>query len=846
MKACRFDQEEAGFGSLATEKGHLPLKSMDVSTSITGLYCRTTLTQAFVNVFDEPLEATYIFPMPPRAAVSSFRLKVQDRVIEGELKERGEARREYEQAIEEGYRTAITEEERPNVFTIRVGNISKGEQAVVEFEIEGPLEFSNSEVTFRFPLVVAPRYIPGAPLDGTSVGDGIAPDTDIVPDASRITPPVLIKGQPNPVRFTFGVDIDPAGLAFTGFKSSLHQVAMEETAKGCFKVNLSNKTERLDRDFILRFRVGQADVTTGLVCHRERGKSEGTFALTVVPPLASGIVGEPRDVVIMLDRSGSMLGWKIAAARRAAGRLLDSLTDRDRFGIVLFDTVVEESSFPESAGRLLVPATDRLRYRGVEFLSTADARGGTEMGEALKHTLNRMAKNREEGRRQNIVLITDGQVGHERWIHRMIKRLGKDVRIFVVGIDEAVNDALLEDIALRTGGSCELVESESRLDEVMQHIRNRLGTPLLTDLKVEGKGMKIVPDSMTPSPVPMVYHGAQATIWGRFKGKFPAEVTISGKQADGAILRSTVKAVKSKELGIARAWARSRVLDLEHDYDTFDGAHKKVSKLVKEIVKFSLKHKVLCRFTSFLAVDKSEKINGKGELHQVIQPVEPARGWDMLDARGAVCMMAKTKLVKRSTIAYCLNIDSLMEKAEELKSSIECYEPRYKKRYRSLMSEMILPPTPETSATFSESDMYMATPETLEVMIRDGVWTAQQKELLESCYEIYRSVFRHHFDSEDYTTDELHELERTVQEVHQAWNSLDLTNGAKCLELASRVLRRIVSLLPEAHAMLEKADRRMARVLELLTDRLTGIIERYERDIIGGVEKNRGSEFWKQ
>src|SRR5262249_33264834 len=150
---------------------------------------------------------TYIFPLPDRAAVTRFRMEVAGRVIEGVLQERAQARKEYEQAIQAGHRAAITEEDRPNVFTLRVGNLMPGEQATVRLTLVGPLPTSDGEATFRFPLVVAPRYIPGKPLPGPSVGDGTAPDTDAVPDASRITPPVLLLGYPNPVCLSLAVEV---------------------------------------------------------------------------------------------------------------------------------------------------------------------------------------------------------------------------------------------------------------------------------------------------------------------------------------------------------------------------------------------------------------------------------------------------------------------------------------------------------------------------------------------------------------------------------------------------------------------------------------------------------------
>ncbi len=198
---------------MITARGCLPLAAMDVSGRIDGLLAQVTVRQTFVNATDEPLEATYIFPLPDRGAVTGFRMEVAGRVVEGLLQERSQARQQYAQAIRQGHRASIAEEERPSVFTIRVGNLMPGDVATVELSLVGALPYSDGEVTFRFPMVVAPRYIPGVPLSGLSVGDGTAVDTTAVPDASRITPPVLLPGFPSPVRLSMVIDLYDTGAA---------------------------------------------------------------------------------------------------------------------------------------------------------------------------------------------------------------------------------------------------------------------------------------------------------------------------------------------------------------------------------------------------------------------------------------------------------------------------------------------------------------------------------------------------------------------------------------------------------------------------------------------------------
>ncbi len=275
--------EDAGFGSLATARGHLPLRAMDVRGRIDGLLVQVTLCQTFVNATDEPLEATYIFPLPDRAAVTGFRMEAAGRVIEGVLEERSRARREYAQAALDGHYAAIAEEERPGVFTLRVGNLMPAEEATVRLTMAGVLPYHDGEVTFRFPLVVPPRFIPGRPLPGPPVGDGVATDTDAVSDASRIAPPVLLPGFPNPVRLSLAVELHEWAVALEGVRVSL-QAAWTEESDGVHRVTL-RPGERLDRDFILRFRLGGESVRSSLSLHPDTADGPGgTFVLTLIPP----------------------------------------------------------------------------------------------------------------------------------------------------------------------------------------------------------------------------------------------------------------------------------------------------------------------------------------------------------------------------------------------------------------------------------------------------------------------------------------------------------------------------------------------------------------------------------
>lgn len=430
MSPTEYDQViindgEMGFGALSTTRGHLPLQAMDIRVDITGLVSEMTVRQTFVNTGRQPLEATYIFPLPSRTAVTHFRMDIGDRIIDGQLKERAAARQVYDDALAEGHRAAIAEAERSDIFTVRVGNIMPGETATVQLTLSGQLPYIDGEATFRFPLVVAPRYIPGIPLPDDDVGDGTARDTDLVPDASRISPPVLLPGFPNPIALSLAVELDPLDLPLSNVRSSLHTLA-DTSTEGRVRRFRIEPGERLNRDFILRFQLGDQAVNTSLaVCDDEAG--EGTWQLTLVPPLPQTETHTPRDIVFILDHSGSMDGWKLVAARRAVARMVDTLTPRDRFSALAF---ASEVSWPMSApASALIAATDYNRFQAISFLSGLEACGGTEMAQPL-HLAANILNDSDSGRKRIIVLATDGQIGNEDHLLRLLAQHLPQVRIF--------------------------------------------------------------------------------------------------------------------------------------------------------------------------------------------------------------------------------------------------------------------------------------------------------------------------------------------------------------------------------------------------------------------------------
>jgi hypothetical protein len=621
--------EDAGLGALRTERGNLPLAAVDVRADVVGLAARVRFTQDFVNGYDTALEATYVFPMPDRAAVTGMVMTADGRTVEAKLAERGAARAEYDQAVAAGQRASIAEEERPDVFTMRVGNILPGERVSVALTMVSPLSYEDGEATFRFPLVVAPRYIPGTPLPGTAVGAGYADDTDAVPDASRITPPILLPGFPNPVRLSIDVGVDPGGLPLSGARASLPVVSTED---GRFQVQPG---ERLDRDFILRLRYAAAEPVDALVLVPDAEGGEGTYQLTVLPPTGAA-PARPRDVVLVLDRSGSMGGWKMVAARRAAARIVDTLTAADRFTVLTFDDRIER---PDDLAGGLVDGTDRNRYRAVEHLARVDARGGTELLAPLREALGLLGAPERDS---VLVLVTDGQVGNEDQIVHALAADLRRVRVHTVGIDQAVNAGFLGRLAAAGGGRCELVESEDRLDDAMDAIHRRIGAPLVSGLRIEAGGLAPVDDTRAPARVPDLFPGVPLVVAGRYTGAAAGSLTIRGTTRDGHDWSTAVtgRAPATGEAAVTALWARAHLRDLEDRYVAGTAA---LPDLEKRIVDTSLRFGVLCRFTAYVAVDSRVVAEG-GPEHRVVQPVELPAGWQMAVQRPAPVRLARMTL----------------------------------------------------------------------------------------------------------------------------------------------------------------------------------------------------------
>lgn len=613
-----------------TKPVRLPLSKVSISARVADRIAEVSMTETFQNPFQDHLEAVYTFPLPGSSAVSSFEMKVGNRTIKGKVEERGEARRQYQQALDQGKRAALLEQERDDVFTVQVGNLPPGEEVTVRLTYSERLPFFEDGTTeLRLPLVVASRYIPGSPIGRDQVGEGIEEDTDIVSDASRISPPRLAPGFDPQIGCSIGVElIRPRAKGresdIVDLCCSQHAV-QTKTDSGAVQIQLARETERLNRDFVLRWRLAETFVKPAFLLHRNpEGQSFGL--ISIVPPRRDVFLGTPRDVVFVVDRSGSMEGIKMTSAARACGVLLRTLGPRDRFAIQAFDDRVEWfTPHTENRNDFFSQADEAGIDRGEKYLRQINSRGGTELDRALSDAIIAISRRSERtGRIPVIVLLTDGQIGDES---RVLKRIQQEIgesRVFTIGIDTAVNEGFLRRLATLGGGTATFVQPGTQLEDALRAVGQEIGTPLVVDVTVEDVDSGLDASSIAPGRIPDLFAGRATTAF--FQLRKPGRVRVKGRYTDGKQFEEILEGQEIELPALAQLWAKTRVVELE---DRFRVETHNRDTLKKQIVELAVHHSILTKFTAFVVVDESEIVNQGGSRRKIAQPVEMPDQWEM-------------------------------------------------------------------------------------------------------------------------------------------------------------------------------------------------------------------------
>src|SRR6266536_5389613 len=380
-----------------------PLKHTDVKAEISGFLSRVVVTQEFENPFKEKIEAVYTFPLPQNAAVDDMTMIVGDRTVRGRILRREEAQAVYDAARSGGQVASLLDQERPNIFTQSVANIMPGEQVKVTISYVETLKYEDGSYEFVFPLVVGPRYVPGS-ATGSRVNGGavFSPDTDIVPDASRITPRPVPEGMRAGHDVSLDITLD-AGVPIEDVTSKSHAIDLERPDGSRAHVRLKDSSVIPNKDFILRYDVAGKTISDALLTHRsEKG---GFFTLIIQPPERVTVEDvTPKELVFVLDTSGSMSGFPIEKAKETMQLALDGLYPADTFNLITFagDTRI---LFPAP-----VSATPENLKKAQAFLAGSSGSGGTEMMKAIKASLD---PSDAQGHMRIVCFMTDGYVGND-------------------------------------------------------------------------------------------------------------------------------------------------------------------------------------------------------------------------------------------------------------------------------------------------------------------------------------------------------------------------------------------------------------------------------------------------
>lgn len=592
-------------------RAELPLVASAMRVVVRGPIAQVEVTQRFSNPSPRPIELVYVFPLHEDGAVGAMTMRIGARVIRARIERRERARAAYEQARQEGKTAALLEQERPNVFTQSVANVLPGEVIDVALTYDVLLDPDGDVYELALPTVVGPRYMPGAPLAALPVGTGVQADSDQVPDASRLSPQAAPPGKLTGTTVTLDLDVD-AGLPITAIDSPTHRLTTTRVAADRYRIALADGDMVADRDFVLRWRVTVASPTLAALAHKDGGR--GHLALIVQPPPVDAGRAPPRELVFVVDTSGSMSGEPLALARRGMRHALQHLRPEDSFRLLNFSSSVE--AFAD--GRALPATRDNVRA-GLSYVNGVDAGGGTEMLSGIVAALDRPPA---DGRHRFVVFMTDGYIGNEAAILAAVtQRLDDRTHLFSFGVGSSVNRHLLDGLARHGKGVAHYLLLDQAPEPQIERFYARLDAPLLHDLRVDWNGLDV--HDATPATVGDLFAGQPLVIAGRYGRGGAGSVRVTGKVA-GRTIVLTVPVVLPERGGdgavLARLWARRRIG--EHLERLASGWHQ---ALADEVTAIALEHALLSPWTAFVAIDERPRAEGM-PTDTVAVPVELPAG----------------------------------------------------------------------------------------------------------------------------------------------------------------------------------------------------------------------------
>jgi Ca-activated chloride channel homolog len=560
-------QETPRGGSLTTRVEDrvvpLPLKHTDVKAQLALYVASVTLTQQYHNPYGSKIEAVYTFPLPDDAGVRDFVMQIGERRIRGIVREREEARRIYLDARRRGHVASLLTQDRPNIFTQAVANIEPGKQIDVQITYFHTLRYQDGVFEFVFPMVVGPRYTPP--------GFGQTVPVEYLPPGEISTADIALE-----VTLDGGADIT----------SPTHKIRVDGR-----KVTLSPNDRIPNRDFVLRYRLPMRAL---LATH------DGHFALMIQPPdKLADVPRSPREMIFVVDCSGSMDGRPLEVARRALVNCLRRLQPDDTFRILRFSDHVSFMS-----ERALEATAENVR-RGIRYAEELQAGGGTQMQEVVRVALDTPAV---EGRYRLVTFLTDGFIGNDREVVAFARDHLGSARIFSFGVGNSVNRYLLESLARVGRGVSTIITLDESTEKAADDLFRRLESPAMTDLKIQGAV------EVHPQPLPDLFVGRPVVVTGRYKGEGKLRVTARAGDRHVEMDLSTEESVRHP--AIATLWARNKIASLHDSMFGKDDSREQHD----EIRRVALQYGLLSDYTSFVAVDSLSRTEGTHGT-TVIQPV---------------------------------------------------------------------------------------------------------------------------------------------------------------------------------------------------------------------------------
>ena len=574
----------------------LPLKSTSVDVRIAGVIADVTVTQHYRNEGQRPIEARYVFPGSTQAAVYAMSVRLGDRLLTAHIKEKQQARIEYDTAKKEGKTSALLEQERPNVFQMNVANILPGDDVAVELRYTELLTPTDAQYDFVFPTVVGPRY--NSP-QGAAVQE------------KWIATPYLREGVVPSASFDLKVSLD-SPVAVKDVVSSSHEIEVEGLGTGHTRVTLgADKADRPhnNRDFILGYRLAGDRIESGLMLFR--GEQENFFLAMVEPPKAIAAKQiNPRDYIFVVDISGSMHGYPLETAKELLQHLIGGLRASDTFNVMLFS----------GSNRMLsptsVPATRANIEQALKTIKQMGGGGSTEIVPALKRVAA-LPKSADVSR--SVIVITDGYVSVESEVFQLVRKNLNQANVFAFGIGTSVNRHLIEGIARAGQGEAFIVTKPEQAAAQAERLRRMIDSPVLTQVKAHFEGLDVY--DVEPQQLPDVLGGRPVIVFGKWRGDAtqPArgKLIIEGRSAEGPYRSelSTDDRETQTTSALRLLWARQRIAALSDQEALEGGSQQKAT-----ITELGLRYSLLTQYTSFIAVDQVVRNSNPALAPTVDQP----------------------------------------------------------------------------------------------------------------------------------------------------------------------------------------------------------------------------------